>query len=280
MKRAIVMGAALVAAGVLATPAPARGQARVGADMGIHSAYVWRGLSLTNKTVAQPDLYVTIPTGKAAVTVGAWGNIDLGKYDDSGSDLSESGGLSAVDVAELDPWAEISVPLGKLTVTGGALLYFFPNDAGFTSGSNTVELYARAALTAPLSPKLAVWYDVDKVNGAYLEASVAHSLALGATTSLSLGALAGFDAGQSVPRDGGSTDLASFRDDGFTHLDLSAGVPLVAGALAITPALHVVVAGDEFTRTTAPGRGHDVKLWGGATVSWSKALGRSAATME
>jgi hypothetical protein len=279
MKRAIV-GAALAVAGVLATTAPARGQASVGADMGILSSYVWRGLSLTNKPVAQPDLYVTFPAGKTAVTLGAWANIDLGRYDDSRSDLSESGGLSSVDIAEFDPWAEISVPLGGVTVTGGALLYVFPNDAGFTSGSNTVELYARTAVAAPLSPKLAVWYDVDKVNGAYFEASLAHSFTLGATTSLSLGALAGFNAGQSVPRDAGSTDLASFHDDGFTHLDLSAGVPVATGAFIITPALHVVIGGDEFTRTTAPARTHDVKLWGGATVSWSRALGRSAASME
>jgi hypothetical protein len=280
MKQAILVGAALTVAGGLVTATPAHAQARVGADMGMLSAYVWRGLSLTNKAVAQPDLYVSFPAGGAAVTVGGWANIDLGKYDDPGSDLSESGGLSALDLAEFDPWAEISVPAGKVTLTGGALLYIFPNDAGFTSGSNTVELYAKAALDAALSPKLAVWYDVDKVNGAYLEASVAHPLALGAGTALSLGALAGFNAGQSVSRSPGSTDLASFHDDGFTHLDLSAGVPLAAGAFAITPALHLVIGGDEFTRTTSPGEGHDVKLWGGATVSWSRALGRGAGTLE
>ncbi|HET6580085.1 MAG TPA: TorF family putative porin [Gemmatimonadales bacterium] len=280
MQRAILMGTAVIVAGSLAIATPAHAQARVGADMGILSSYVWRGLSLTNKAVAQPDLYVTFPAGRAAVTVGGWANVDLGKYDDPGSDLSESGGLSALDLAEIDPWAEISVPAGKVTLTGGALLYIFPNDAGFTSGSNTVELYAKAALDAALSPRLAVWYDIDKVNGAYIEASVAHSLALDEKTSLSLGALAGFNAGQSVPEGPGSTDLASFHDDGFTHLDLSAGVPLAAGAIAILPALHVVIGGDEFTRTTSPGRAHDVKLWGGATVSWSRALGRGAGTLE
>jgi len=280
MKRANLLEAMVAGAGIFAAPSPADAQARVGADMGILSSYVWRGLSLTNKPVAQPDLYLTFPAGKAAVTIGGWANIDLGKYDDPGSDFSESGGLSALDVAEVDPWMEVSVPAGKVVLTGGALLYLFPNDAGFTSGSNTVELYAKAALDAPLSPKLAVWYDVDKVNGAYMEASVAHSVTLGAANSLSLGALAGFNAGQSLPDGPGATDLASFHDDGFTHLDLSAGVPLAAGALAITPAVHVVIGGDEFTRTTSPGRTHDVKLWGGASVSWSRALGRGPGTLE
>jgi hypothetical protein len=272
--------AALAIAGILATAAPALAQAKVGADMGLLSAYVWRGLSLTNRPVAQPDVYLTMPTGKAAVTLGAWGNIDLGKYDDPGSELSESGGHSALDLAELDPWAELSVPVGRLTLAAGTLLYVFPNRAGFTSASNTVEVYAKAAYAGPLNPKLALWYDLDKVNGAYLEASVAQSVPLDATHTLSLGALAGFNAGQSVPDHAGSTDLASFHDDGFTHLDLSAGLPVAVGNLAIAPALHVVVDGDEFTRTTAPGRTHDVKLWGGATVSWSRALGRGAGALE
>lgn len=280
MKRANVVGTGLALAGVIAAATPVHGQATVGADMGILSSYVWRGLTLTNRPVAQPDVYLTFPAGGASVTVGGWANIDLGQYDDAGSHLSESGGLSAFNVAEIDPWAEISVPVGKVTLTGGALVYVFPNDAGFTSSSNTVELYAKAALDAPLSPKLGVWYDVDKVNGAYLEASLAHALPLGGATSLSLAALAGFNAGQSLPGQPGSSDLASFQDDGFTHLDLSAGVPLGVGAVAVTPAVHLVVGGDEFTRTTSPGSAHDVKLWGGATISWSRALGQGSGTME
>ena len=119
--------------------------------------------------------------------------------------------MSAPRRRRVDPWAEVSVPAGKLTLTGGALLYVFPNTAGFTSGSNTVEVYARAALDASLSPKLAVWYDVDKIGGAYLEASIAQSVPLDGRHSPRLRVLAGFDAGQSIPGDPRSPDLASFR---------------------------------------------------------------------
>jgi uncharacterized protein Gcw-chp len=278
MKRANVLGAALVVASAVATATPAAAQT-VGADVGLFSSYVWRGLSLTNKPVAQPDLYVTFPAGKASVTLGGWANIDLGKYDGT-TDISESGGTSAFNFAEFDPWAEISFPAGaKTTLTAGATAYIYPNKLGLTSDFNTVEIYAKAAFAVPLSPKLAVWYDVDKVKGLYAEGSISHSVPLGPKNSLTLGALAGFNAGQDANLDASGVpqaDFFNFQDNGFTHLDLSAGVPLTAGSLSITPAFHVVINGDEFTKVTSVGKTHDVKFWGGATISWSKAYGAAA----
>src|SRR3954451_8606082 len=134
MTRANVLGAAFLVAGTIATATPAAAQATVGADVALFSSYVWRGLSLTNKPVAQPDLYVTFPAGAASITLGGWANIDLGKYDDPDDDISESGGLSSFNFAEFDPWAEISFPVGeKTTLTGGVTAYIYPNDAGLTS---------------------------------------------------------------------------------------------------------------------------------------------------
>ena len=274
MKRASVLGASLLVASALVTAAPAAAQT-VGADLGLFSSYVWRGVTLTNKPVAQPDLYVTFPAGHASITLGGWANVDLGKYDDPGDDISESGALSSFNFAEFDPWAEVSFPVGKATVTGGATGYIYPNDAGITSEAfNTLEIYGKVAFDVPLSPKLAVWYDVDKVNGAYFEGSVAHSLPLSEKVSLSLGALAGLSAGQGI--DAGSDDNANFADDGFTHLDLSAGLPLTAGIFSITPALHVVINGDDFTKITSPTDESDTKLWGGVSISWSKSYGAAA----
>ena len=280
MKRANVLGTVLVVTGVLAGAAPAAAQTTVGADLALFSSYVWRGLSLTNKPVAEPDLYVTFPAGKASITLGGWANIDLGKYDDPNDDISESGGLSGFNFAEFDPWAEVSFPVGeKTTLTAGATAYIYPNDVdqapngGLGSDANTVELYAKAAFDVLLSPKIAMWYDVDKINGAYFEGSVSHTLPASEKVSVVLGALAGFSAGQGVPDSG--DDSFNFADDGFTHLDLSAGVPFTAGVFSITPALHLVVNGDDFTKFTSPTDESDVKLWGGATISWSKDLGEA-----
>ncbi len=276
MKRANVLGATLALVGTVGAT-PMHAQATLGADMGLFSSYVWRGLSLTNKPVAQPDLYVTFPAGKASVTLGGWANLDLGKYDNANNDISESGGTSAFNFAEFDPWAEVSFPVGaKTTLTTGATAYIYPNKLGLTSDFNTVEIYGKAAFAVPLSPKLAVWYDVDKVKGLYAEGSISHSLPLGTKNSLTLGALAGCNAGQNADLDANGNpqaDFFNFQDNGFTHLDLSAGVPLTAGVVSITPAIHFVVNGDEFTKITSPTKTHDIKLWGGATISWSKALG-------
>ena len=138
---------------------------------------------------------------------------------------------------------------------------------------------ARSALSVPLNPKVAVWYDVDKIKGAYFEGSISHSIQpKDQPFSVTLGALAGLNAGQGV---NGRSELGqsfNFADNGFTHLDLSAAVPFTAGPLSISPAVHVVITGDEATKFTKfdPNTGElnskDVKVWFGGTISWSKAL--------
>jgi hypothetical protein len=274
MLRSKVLGAAVLAVVASASARTARAQATVGADLGVFSGYVWRGVSMTNRPVGQPNVYVAIPAGNASVTVGGWANVDLGRYDDT-DEFSQSGGESSLNLSEFDPWAEVSVPMGKATLTGGVLGYVFPNDFGFTDDFNTWEVYGKVGLGVPLSPKLAVYYDFDKVNGAYLEGSVAHSLPLG-SLSLNLGALGGFSAGQA--ESDSPDELNNFVENGFTHLDLSAGVPIPAGIFSITPVIHFLVNGDEATKFTSPGEESDVKLWGGLTISWSRALGAPATT--
>lgn len=234
-------------------------------------------MTYTNKPVAQPALYVTFPAGGAEVTVGGWANIDLGQYDDPEDDLSESGGTSAFDFAEFDPYAEVSFPVGRATLTGGVTAYIYPNDdPGLTTDFNTVEIYGKVGFDAPLSPELSIYYDVDQIKGAYIEGAVSHSLPLSEKTTLELGAVAGFSAGQGTPDDILSDEGANFSDDGFTHFDLSAGVPFTAEAFSITPVIHFEVNGDEATQVTSPTNlDQDVKLWGGVSLSWSKSLGEA-----
>ncbi len=272
MLRPKLLGAAALAVVASASARTARAQATVGADLGLFSGYVWRGVSLTNRPVGQPNLYLAFPAGNASVTVGGWANVDLGRYDDA-DDFSQSGGVSSLNLSEFDPWAEVSMPVGKATITGGVVGYMFPNDFGATDDFNTWEVYGKVGLGVPLSPKLAVYYDFDKVNGAYIEGSVGHSLPLGSSLSLNLGALGGFSAGQA---EADPPELNNFFENGFTHLDLSAGVPFPVGILSITPVVHFLVNGDEVTKLTSPDEESDVKLWGGVTIGWSRVLGASA----
>jgi hypothetical protein len=285
MKRVKVFAALLVAAGLSTAPERAVAQAEIGAQVDLFSSYVWRGLSLTNKPVLQPDLWISFPAGNASVTVGNWANIDLGQYDDPDDDISESGGLSSFNIAELNPYAEVGFPAGKATLTGGIVGYIYPNDltdesnGGLNTDFNTWEVYAKAELDVLLAPTLQVFYDIDKIDGAYLEASVAHSLPLGEKLTLDLGALAGFSAGQDADLDEfdvPQADFYNFQDNGFTHLDVSAGLPLTAGVFSITPVLHFVVTGDELTKVSSPTElDSDLKLWGGVSIGWAKTLGEA-----
>jgi hypothetical protein len=256
-------------------------QTELGVDLGAYSSYVWRGLTMTNKPVVQPAAYLSVPLREVSLTVGAWSSIDLGKYDNQGDDLSESGGSSSFNFAELEPYAEVSLPVGKTTLTGGVIGYVYPNSdaapnpsALKTSAANTVEIYGKLGLDVLLSPEFSIYYDLDKVKGAYLEGSINYSLPATDKLSVDLGAVAGFSAGQEQPDDPLSNQRFNFADNGFTHLDLSAGLALTAGPVSITPALHLVLDGDDATKVTSPtDAGTDVKLWGGVSLGWSKAWG-------
>ncbi len=263
MKRVFVLAGALAS---LAFATPASAQATLGWDAAVFSSYVWRGITYTNKPVFQPDLYLTVPVGKASITAGGWANIDIAKYDGA-TDISESGGSSAFNLAEFDWWGEIGVPVGVATLTGGATGYIFPNDVGFTKAANTVEVYGKIALSTPLSPKVSAYYDVDKVKGLYIEGSISHGIPLGAAT-LNLGALAGWTGGQETNTSKPS-ELFNFQDKGLTHVDLSASVGFTAGPVSITPSIHGVIGNDRFTKWTK----RDNSTFGANDVGF-KTLGR------
>jgi hypothetical protein len=277
MQRARVLATAVFLFAAVGFTLPCHAQTEVGADLGLFSSYVWRGLSRTNKPVAEPALYVSFPISSASLTLGGWANVDLGGYDDLADDIALGGGTS-FNLSEFDPYAEVSFPIGKATLTGGVIGYIYPNDETapnfvglLTSDANTVEIYGKLGYDAPLSPELSIYYDVDKIKGAYIEGTVSYSLAASENVSVDLAALAGFSAGQGVSDD--PDESFYFADDGFTHLDLSAGIPFTTGAVSITPVIHLVVNGDDFTKFTSPTDESDVKLWGGVSLSWSKALG-------
>ncbi|HET6777669.1 MAG TPA: TorF family putative porin [Gemmatimonadales bacterium] len=287
MQRATAGGVTLFTI-LMSGASPAGGQATVGADLDLFSSYVWRGLSLTNKPVAEPGLWVSFPAGNASLIAGGWANIDLGRYDDI-SERSESGGTSAFNLAEFDPYAEVAFPLGNATVTGGVIGYIYPNDdPGLTSSFNTWEIYGKAGLDVPLSPELSIYYDIDKVKGAYIEGKISHSLAASERILIDLGATAGFSAGQDADLDDLGTpraDFFNYAENGFTYLDLSAGVPISAGVFSITPVVHFVINGDELTkitsfdeRTGSP-NSNDAKIWGGLSVSWANEVNADAETM-
>lgn len=263
-KSALFLATALL----LIAPA-ASAQVTVGADLGLHSAYVWRGLTLSSKPVAQPDLWLSLPVGASgAVTVGGWANVELGKYDDA-DEISEGGGLAGPDLTEFDWWAEYAHSFGQAELVVGATGYVYPNDAGITSDANTIELYARMGLANVLSPRISAYYDVDKIKGLYLEGTLGYDVPVSETLAISLGALAGLSAGQGVNEDD-TNESFNFFENGLTHVDLSASTEFAAGPLAISPAFHFQISNDEFTKFNKPSKPDEsVKVWFGVTFSWA-----------
>lgn len=274
MKNAREFRTGVLACATLLLPGAVRGQVVLTSDAGAFNAYVWRGVTLTNKFVLQPDAYLTIPAGGGSLVFGAWGNIDAGQYDDPANDISEGGGTSGFNATEVDIWSEYARPLmPNLSGTLGAILYLFPNDAGLTNEVNrTFELYGKLQLTElPLAPKFAAWYDVGKVDGLYLEGSLAQAVTPVRGFPVTLGALAGFSVGQGV-NENDPSELANFAKNTFTHADLSATGAFSAGPVTISPTVHLLVLNDGFTEITKPGVTKDMKAWAGVTLTWSKAL--------
>ena len=112
---------------------------------------------------------------------------------------------------------------------------------------------------------------MDKVKGLYIEGSVSHSVPLSPAFSLTLGALAGYSAGQGVNANDPSFN---FRKNDLTHIDLSASTDLTLGPLSVTPQFHFVINNDDFTKFKAPNNANaGTNIWFGAVVSWSKDTG-------
>jgi hypothetical protein len=281
MRRYLAFAAVPALILALVTARPASAQVSVGADLGVYSAYVWRGLSLTNRPVLQPDLWLSYPVGgNASITVGGWSSIDIGKYDDPNDDFSEGGGAAGPDLTEFDWYGEFGTSFGSASLTLGVTGYVYPNDFGLTSSSNTIEIYGQLGLGTVLSPSISAYYDVDKIKGLYLEGSISHDLAISPSFTLTLGALAGLSAGQGCEPDSNNTCtvVSNFFDNGLTHVDLSAATSFTAGSFSISPAFHFQISQDEFTKLNSPSKlDESTKIWFGVSFSWASGGGDEAA---
>lgn len=261
----------LAAAAAVVAAAPLAAQPTLGLDAAYNSGYVSRGLSLTSRPVAQGSATLTLPAGGFTFSGGAWGNLEAAQY--AGADeLSMTSGETGPNLTEVDLWADATRAVGPASVTVGVLRMTFPNAAVFTSGFNTTDVYARVAFARlPLAPRVSVNYDVDKVQGAYVEGALSHAASLG-KVPLAAGVVAGWSNGQALHE--GSDEGYYFAKDGLTHVDAWVSTSLQAGPLRLAPAAHVVFGRDELTRTVAPERSEDVKVWLGVSASWSTPLAR------
>lgn len=285
--RRLARSGALAAFGTLAGPLVVGAQApTVSADLGLNSAYVWRGLTSTNRFVLEPELSLSIPLrAGTAVAFGAWANAEPTHYDGP-RDISELGGARGPVVTSSQLWLEATRTRGESVLTLGATRYLYPNVGDLAAVYTTTEVYAVASvptvLGVALAPTLSAYVDLEAVGGAYVEGALSRAVAVpvGARRRLplSFGAALGWSIGQSAPDR--AEDVASyFAREGVTHVDLSAGSEITVGGVSVAPVAHYILGRDPLARVTAPDESRRAKLWVGATLSWSAPIRRRRATV-
>lgn len=225
--------AVLATAVTLAAPAAAPA-AEVTYELGFASAYVWRGITLTDGPVLQPAVRIAHGSG---VALELWGNVDL----DDDNDLAGEIGEARITV-------DYGHRFGAFELGGGLTEYLFPN----TPYPGTREAYLRAAYHTAVTPKLELYYDFDEIQGLYARLSLAWERPLGASWRSTLEASAAWaESGFAVSGEGGPHDagLELHLERRFRKLDLR----LDAGW---TDSLDENVLPDQPT-----------SFWGGATIA-------------
>lgn len=198
------LAAALLCATAFASTAQAQ-DAEISVSTGVDyvTEYVFRGFSLAGAAV-QP--YAEASVGN--FTVGGWFSTAIGEDSVFAGD-------------EFDLYAGYSVPLdSSISLDLGATYYHFPQGGSFfeTDDGNAGSYEVSASVgfgEVPLAPSVTAYYDFT-FESFTVEGSVGHSLAIGESQSLDLGATAGL-----VDVDGGSYEWVtlsasvghSFTDD-------------------------------------------------------------------
>src|SRR5207245_1760464 len=246
--------AALLA--VLGLPSATGAQVYLGLDATLSSAYVWRGLTRANGWVVQPEGFVSLKAGGGFLSGGAWASYELGH---AGSDDLSDLGTGRAGLAEVNYWGQATWSLGMMQAAVGGIRYAFRGTAptaGRTRADNTTELYVDVRATSKyIVPGVAVWLDVDRVRGAYIEGSatvpvLANPLAA-PFFALITRATVGYTLGQEVSTQDPSQG-AYFARAGVTHMDLAVSTDLTLRPFRMPTVLrlegHVQFSTDNATR--------------------------------
>lgn len=287
MKRGTMSWILGLAALLLTSGIASAQDATIGADLGLNSRYMFWGLTLSNKPVWQPDVYLTTH----GFTFGVWGNFEFERQSaNSRSDYTSGGDRSGN--TEIDYWVEYAHSLGNVSSKFGVIQWTYDrsntgslapyatqaNFPGLQNGPDidSTEIYAGFTWgEAPFSPNLQLFYDVDIYRGLFGMVSVTKPFEM-ASNTVNTTLLVGFSTGHSNL---GSREIPLYAKEGLTHVDLSASLPLSWGATSITPNLHLQYNIDDVVKIT----GFDSQTGAfttdnwvvtfGVTFAWSKGLG-------
>ena len=190
MHRTVGLRTAGLAIAALAFAGPAAAETTATYVLDFASAYVWRGISVTDGAVFQPSITIAHDSGFA---FNLWGNLDITDENDLESEF-----------IEVDLTPSYTFPTdSNLTATVGLIEYLFPNSGGFDS--STTEAFVSLGWAGAIAPVLAVYYDFDLVEDIYANLGVSFSDEIATDTSWKLALTAGY-AGE---------DFASFYAGGI-----------------------------------------------------------------
>jgi hypothetical protein len=193
------------------------------ADIEVVSHYEWRGLQLDPGHTIQHAVYGSLAWRDLMLTAGVWSLTDLS---------SEAAvGLPERWAFETSPWIEASYGGNSGQVVAGLTRYDFRSPAPGTDlrRGNTWEVYAgaRGAMPgAPLLGEATVYWDADRVGGAYAEVAATLQIPVWVGLVVPIGSLflegrSGFALGQERGVDDTDPSDYLFEDRGITHLDVS-----------------------------------------------------------
>ncbi|HVR28247.1 MAG TPA: TorF family putative porin [Thermoanaerobaculia bacterium] len=164
---------------VLALSAPAAAEVTATYALDFASAYVWRGITVTDGGVFQPSITIAHDGGFAFNT---WGNLDI--TDDN--DLSGQ-------FHEIDLVPSYTFPSdGRFTATIGLIEYLFPNTGGGHGTESTREAFLSLGWSGTVSPVLAIYYDFDQVDDIYANFGISFSNEIATDTTWRLALTAGY----------------------------------------------------------------------------------------
>lgn len=247
---------------IQASPGAALGPLDVQAELGVFSKYVWRGMIETDEAVLQPVIAADLLGFGAEI----WGNLDLTDAKAAG----EVPGGAKGKFSELTYTLSYGVSLPMLRLEAGVSNYTYPN----TPFPTTTELYAAAEAQVLLNPALAVYYDVDEIDGSYVTAGVSHGLPLSPLADLRLAAVLGYGSGDYVAGYFGAAESAEKAAGeigaGLTDVLLTVALPYrPLPMVTITPSLaYASLMGDAQDAVKAAGADKDAVV-AGITASLS-----------
>lgn len=218
----------------------------ISADVGLFSAYVWRGQVLNDRAVVQPS----VTAAKGPFSLNVWGNLNL-----VGDDQQ--------DTTELDYTAAYTLPLNTddVTVDVGMIFYTFPGDGN--TAEETEELFVTATLNnILLTPVASLYYDFDEAEGFYGNLAISQGVEISDAMSAEIGGSIGYGSQNYNKYYFGNDDAEGSLNDYnvYVSADYALSEKLSVGALLQYTMLDGSVDNSGY-------EANDL-LWGGVSLSY------------